>query len=143
MLRRWVAIFLLSLSCSSLGFATGIGGDSPPARIPVPAKLFSAEAEDQSGNSVQLTRVSFNGEVFVYGEFGSAMVTIPFEKLDRIDIESTPDKEKYTVLATLKDGTSVRVAVDHDLLCYGATNFGNYQIAIEDLRRIQFPKSSP
>jgi hypothetical protein len=116
--------------------ATGFGGDSPPARIPVPAKVYQATVEDRTGNRLTLQRVSWNGEVFVYGELGAAQVTVPFDKIREASVEDGGGEGKRVVVVTTLDGQTVRVTVDDDLLCYGKTEFGNYQIEVMDIRKI-------
>ena len=116
--------------------ATGFGGDSPPARIPVPAKVFQATMEDRGGTELTVTRASYNGEIFLYGNFGAAQVTIPFDSIREAVFEDGGGDGKRTAVVTSNDGQTLKIVVDDDILCYGKTEFGNYQIEVRDLRRI-------
>lgn len=119
--------------------ATGIGGDSPPTRIPVPAREFSATVEDLSGVTTTLTKVSLNGEVYLYGTLGEAQVTIPFEKIAEVRIEPTQSPDDRIALAKMRDGSTIKIVVRHDLPCYGDTTWGHFKIEIDKLRKITFP----
>lgn len=136
MTRLLVLFFALAL-VPSAAVASGFGGDGPPSRIPVPARVFRAVVEDMSGTRVEVTRVTWNGEVFLYGNVGDAQVTVPFEKIAEIRIEPTEKDGHKVAFARLTDGTTVRMIVEDDLLCYGATTYGNYQITVDHIRRIE------
>jgi hypothetical protein len=119
--------------------ANGFGGsESPPARIPLPAHDYRAIVEDQSGTRVEVTQVTFNGEVFLYGTFGEGQVTVPFDTIQIARIEPTDTDGKRIAFVTLKDGSSVRMTVEADQPTYGRTVFGTYSIPIEKVRQIEF-----
>ncbi len=60
---------------------------------------------------------------------------MPFESIREATFEDAAEG-KRTAIVTTTDGSTVRLTVDDDLLCYGRTEFGNYQIEVRDLRRI-------
>jgi len=71
----WKGIVLLAAVLGGLCVAVpvlagGFTGADAPSRIPIPAREFSATFEDTGGTSVSGSRVTFNGEVFVYGRYG-------------------------------------------------------------------------
>ena len=134
------ALALLTVAAPVLG--NGFGGDSPPSRIPIPARPFTATVEDSGGTTVDVSSVTWNGEVFLYGELGEGQITVPFEKVDYATVKLHTN-EKVLVTAMMHDTTSVTFTVDEDLLCYGKTVFGNYQIEVSKLRRIDFPTPPP
>jgi hypothetical protein len=136
MTRRGTAVILVGLLAAPLALATGFGSNNPPSRIPVPAKVFSATVEDRGGTSLHVTRVSYNGEVFLYGTIGAAQVTVPFESIREAQFEDTPTEGKRVAAITTNDGQTLRITVDDDILCYGRTEFGNYSIEVRDLRKI-------
>jgi hypothetical protein len=123
--------------------ANGLGGDSPPSRIPVPARVYDAVVEDGGGTRVPVTKATFNGEIFVYGMVGSGQVTVAFDQISEVRFEPTNDPTKFVALAKLHDGQLVKLTVDSDVPCYGATSYGNYQIDVEDIRKITFTKPAP
>ncbi len=137
-------LLLAPLCFGGIALANGMGGDSPPARIPIPAKVFAATFEDKTGVIVKASRVTFNGEVFVYGTLGEAQVTVPFEKIDHVRFTPAAATEKVTATAVLKAGpgaeqAEVSLILPDDSPWYGETTFGNYQIEVRQLKRISFP----
>jgi hypothetical protein len=94
--------------------------------------------EDQSGVTVEVTQVSYNGEVYLYGLFGDGQVTVPFENLQEVRFEPSNEPGKRVAFAALRDGSSVRVLVEEDIPAYGKTSFGTYQITVDKIRRISF-----
>ena len=118
--------------------ATGFGGDAPPTRIPVPAKVFGATVDDRAGSSVTLTRVTLNGEVVFYGVVGEGQVAVPFERIANVRVEPTDDPAKVVAFATLRDGTTVRLVAEHDVPLYGDAAYGHYKIELEKVRRVVF-----
>lgn len=138
MRRPGLLLGTLILLLPPLAWATGFGGDAPPSRIPIPARDFSARVVDNGGTEMVVDRVSYNGEVFLYGNIGAAQVTIPFEKITTVTFGPHEKEDTRTATATMKDGQSITVLVDDDILCYGKTKFGNYSIEVEELRTITF-----
>lgn len=134
-------LLCVALTVPVAAFATGFGGDDPPTRIPVPAKIHAATVEDISGAAVEVTRISYNGEVNLYGLVGEGQVAIPFERIAEVRIELTDRKDKRIAFTKLRDGTSVKVIVDDDVPCYGEAAFGFYKIEISKVRRIRFTGS--
>ena len=126
-------------AATATAFANGFGGsDAPPARIPVPAHDHRAMVEDQSGIRVEVSQVSLDGEVFVFGRIGEGQATVPFEKIKDVRFEPTSSAEYRIALIALRDGGTVRLQVKHDVPAYGRTSFGTYSIPIEKIRRIEF-----
>ena len=140
MKRLWIASGALTVTAllTAPVWATGVMGSDAPARIPVPAKVFAASFEDVGGTAISAKRVTMNGEVFVYGRYGSGKVTIPFEKIAEVRVSKAADPLKRTATVTLRDGSDpVRVVVDDDTPWFGRTNFGNYKIEVRDIRAIR------
>lgn len=131
----WLALLL---TVPVVAWGTGIGGSDAPTRIPVPARPFGATVEDMAGQVVELTSVTFDGEVVVAGKLGEADVAVPFEKIADVRIEPTGVEDTRIAFVKLRDGTSVKLTVDHDVPCFGATSFGNYKIELARLRKITF-----
>ena len=138
--RSWTAIVLAAgLLATAPVLANGVMGSDAPSRIPVPARDFSAKVEDVGGTAVDLTRFTFNGEVFIYGKFGAGQVTVPFENIAEARVEKAKDPLKRVIVVQAKDKSSVRVEVEDDTPFFGKTNFGNYKILVRDLRVVRFP----
>ncbi|MCB9682454.1 MAG: hypothetical protein H6733_13400 [Alphaproteobacteria bacterium] len=132
------ALLLVAVGGPITAVATGFGGSDAPSRVPVPARDFAATVEDLSGNVVELRKVSFDGEVFVYGRIGEGHAAVPFERIAEVRVEPTSDKDKRVAFIKLTDGTSVKVMVDDDVPCWGVAPWGNYKIAADDIRRVTF-----
>jgi hypothetical protein len=118
--------------------AGGFMGSDAPSRIPVPARSFVATFEDVGGTTVQASRVTFDGEVFVHGLFGAAQVTVPFDRIAEVRIEKASDPLKRVAVVTLVDDPEpVRVEVPDDTPWYGRARFGNYKLEVRDLRAVR------
>ena len=143
--RRLLVLAALVLGVGSAdALANGFGGsDSPPARIPVPAHDYRAIVEDASGTRVECTQITYDGEVFLYGNYGEGQVTVPFDKVTIARIEPSDTEGKKIAFVTMKDGTTVRFVIDGDTLAYGKTAFGTYSIAIERVRSIEILGDTP
>lgn len=136
MLRRLFCLwFLLATPAQA-----GLFGSDAPGRIPVPARVFEASVEDTAGTSVALTRVTFNGEVYLYGLLGKGQVTVHFEDITRVSFEPGPDADHRLATVQPREGDAVQLLVESDLPVYGKTSFGNYRIDVSDLRILTFPE---
>ena len=138
-MRRPAAVLavLFALGTTSYALASGFGGENPPARIPIPARVFKAQIEDFGKTQVSLTSVTFAGEVFLYGYVGDAQVALPFEKIKEVRFSALNDDRRQAEV-TLIDGSKQTLAVTHDLLWYGLATFGNYQIEVEKTAIVRF-----
>ncbi|MFK7928997.1 MAG: hypothetical protein AB8H79_12465 [Myxococcota bacterium] len=135
MLMAMLAAGAGSAVIASSAWANGVFGSDAPSRIPVPARTFSATFEDVGGTQVKASRVTLNGEVFVYGKLGSAQVTVPFERIKDVRIEKATNPLKRVAVVTLTDDTTpVRIEVDDDTAWFGKARFGNYKLEMRDLR---------
>lgn len=143
-MRRLAVVFALSsLAVAGGAWATGITGSDAPSRIPVPAEVHAATVYDRTGAAVDVTRVTFNGEIFLYGAVGDGTATIPFERLAEARVEPTDDPKKRVIFGILRDGSNVRLVVDDDVPCYGETTYGYYKIEVGKVARIVFRGAVP
>lgn len=133
-----ILVLAAVLGTPATALATGFGGGDAPSRIPVPARVFQATVDDVAGATVKVDRVTFDGEVFVYGKLGEGHAAVPFEKITELRVEPASDEGHRIVFAKLTDGTSVRITVERDLPCYGQTSFGNYRIDVEKISKVTF-----
>ena len=131
-MHRFIPILALWL-VSAPAHAGLVGGTDAPGRIPVPARDVHASVTDLGGVHVALSKFSWEGEVYLYGQLGAAQVTVPFETIDQVSFERTDDDDKRMAVVLTVDGKEVRVAVDADLACFGRTHFGNYRIETQDI----------
>ena len=136
-MRRIVPlVFSVLLLLPVVGWATGFGGDNPPARIPIPSQDFKATVVDHGGISFDVDRASYNGEVFFYGKMGAAQITLPFKNVRSVTFTKGSEPETRTATARTKDGEEMTFTVADDVPCYGKTKVGNYSIETADIRSI-------
>lgn len=135
MIRRpWLPALLLLLAAPA---SAGLFGSDAPGRIPVPARPFRAEVEDVGGVVLSIDRVTFDGEVFLYGRIGAAQVTVPFERVAEATFSAGADEDHRAVTVTDRDGGSISLVVESDLPIQGRTSFGNYRIEASDVRTLR------
>lgn len=140
---RRLALLLLTVLLPAAAFATGFGGADNPTRIPVPARVFSATVEDNAGTQVKVDKVTFDGEVFLFGKVGEGQAAVPFEKIEEVRFEPTGETGTRIAFVKLREGDSVRLVVESDLPCYGASAFGNYRIEVKDIRVVRVNATPP
>lgn len=130
-----IAVLLASLAAPA---HAGLFGSDAPGRIPVPARVFSAEVEDVGGTVVRIDRVTFDGEVYVFGTLGKAQVTVPFEDIAEILFTPGDDADHRVAECRLRSGESWKVVVETDRPFYGRAAFGNYRLDAADARRVRW-----
>ena len=104
----------------------------------MPARDFQASIQDESGVKTSLKRVSLDGEVYLFGELGKALVTIPFEKVALARFEDGADEDHRVAVVTTKSGEEVRLVLDADRPFFGRTTYGNYRIEVADISELVF-----
>lgn len=131
-----VAAVLVAAALAPAPAAAGLFGPDAPARIPIPAHDHRARIEDRAGVVVDVARVTFDGEVFVYGAVGLAKVTVAFADARTFLVLPGPDADHVVVRATLRSGATQDLLVEADRPVYGHAAFGNYRLDVGDLRRL-------
>jgi hypothetical protein len=130
------AIILFCLSFL-MGMGELGGGPAPIDKIPAPEKNYSAGVVDRTGVQTNLQSFSLEGKIFLAGKYGSASVSIPFEKIGEIQFQGVEGNE-MGLNVILRDQKTVQVKVDKRAKFYGKTEFGTYQIETKDLKSIRF-----
>jgi hypothetical protein len=136
-MKKYLAPIFIS---SSLIFLLGmgeLGGTAPVDKIPAPDKNFTARVVDRQGIGTTLSKVSYEGKVFLVGDRGSATVTIPFEKISQLQFQS-PEGSEVLAKVFLRDQESIEIKVAKRAKFYGKAEFGTFQIEMKDLRSINF-----
>jgi hypothetical protein len=136
-MKKYVGPVIIFSSLLFLMGMGGLGGPGPVEKIPVPAKNFNARVIDHQGVQTSLSQVSFEGNVFLVGKRGDAIVTIPFEKISQVEIKG-PGGNEVLAVAILRNQEKVEVKVDKNLKFYGKADFGTFQIETKDLKSISF-----
>ncbi|MBW2108132.1 MAG: hypothetical protein JRI36_05625 [Deltaproteobacteria bacterium] len=125
-------LVLVFMACVGMG---GLGG---PARIsvPEPSKDYVATITDQADVTSRVHKLSCEGQTAISGELGSGHVSIGFDKIASIEFVLAGDVIRAHV--ALKDGKRVTLAVDKAVSWFGKLPYGDFKIATEAIRSIEF-----
>ncbi len=139
-MNRLIYLALLCL-CLPLLMAMGMGGGEGPTRIPEPDKSYKVVIVDISGQRVELSDFSLDGQVFVFGNLGDGQAAVPFEKVTRVDLVNGDKGLIATV--SLSDGRNVQLKVRPGLQAYGKASFGLYRIKMSEVSSIEIEPVLP
>jgi hypothetical protein len=137
---RWTVLLGLLVAAPA---SAGLFGSDAPARIPIPARVFHAEVEDVGGTALRIERLTFDGEVFLFGRIGLAQVTVPFEQIATVTFAAGPDADHKLAVISPIEGEEIRLVVEADQPIWGRTTFGNYKIEVSDVRRLIITSFDP
>jgi hypothetical protein len=146
-LRRSRPFSSAALRIAALGIAAlwwmGMGGGNSSTEkvVPIPDKNYTVTVTDSRGAKVEARRFTWEGKVHFQGQFGQATVTLPFPKLQSMQIAPTaPTGSPNLILAKvkLKTGETLDLSLERTSKCYGETSFGTYEIFVRDIAQIQF-----
>lgn len=121
----------------------GLGGGNGGAekQIPIPQKNFTVVVTDSHGQKATAERFTWEGKVSFQGQYGSATITLPFQKVQSVKVipaqANIPATQVLTKM-TLRSGETLDLTLDRTSKCYGETSFGNYEIFLKDIGEIQF-----
>jgi hypothetical protein len=117
-------------------FLVGMGnvGTRLSVEAPEPAMNYAATVVDQSDMATRLEKFSFGGQTFISGNMGDADVSITFDKVESIGFAMNDGT--LTAEVGLKDGKVAHVVVPQGTVCYGKFAYGDFRIAVEDIRSI-------
>lgn len=139
------ALVLVSLLAAALwlgGMSGGNGGGNGAADIPIPDENYNVAIADTSGQQLNARRFTWEGKVHFRGQLGNATVTLPFAKVRSVRVlHAQVSEDAGNLVPTeveLRNGNTVRIAIDRSSKCYGETEFGSYEIFFKDVGRIAF-----
>jgi hypothetical protein len=138
--RAWLALGAILLVAPWLMGLGGGNGGSEKA-IPIPQKNFTVTVSDTKGQKATAERFTWEGKVNFQGQYGSATITLPFQKVQAVKVlPSQGGGSPTTVLTrmTLRSGETLELSLDRASKCYGETAFGNYEIFLKDVTEITF-----
>ena len=121
-------------------FLFGMGMFGQPAareEVPVTEERFDATVEDLEGVVVQVTHVSYDGELYLPVFRGKGLVTIPFRKIRAFEL-AEKQQSRREVKVSFQDETSETFWMDEDILFLGKVAYGTYQIQAKDMLRLEF-----
>jgi hypothetical protein len=134
---------LLLLLLTSPAFAMGdISGDGPTTRIPEPSLDFTVVVTDTEMNPFEVSKATFDGHIYLTGTVGKAKVSVPFEKIARVDFVPA-DGLDVTALITFHGGQQQALLVKGTIPAYGQTAYGNVAIELRYLRDAVFKGRTP
>ena len=125
-------------------FLFGMGMFGQPAlreQVPQTKERFDATVEDLEGVVVHVSHVSYDGEVYLPVYRGKGLVTIPFQRIRKIEFGQN-EQSRREVTIFFQDGTHGVFGMDEDLLILGKVPYGTYQIQAKDILRIEFTQPS-
>ncbi|MBW1715862.1 MAG: hypothetical protein JRJ77_08570 [Deltaproteobacteria bacterium] len=120
-----------------IGFCTvGMGGvgEEKLKKIPEPDDNFSATVIDQRDVASPITLFSLEGQTFLSGKRGGAMVSIPFENIKEINFYARGKDIFATV--TMKKEAQVELEMEKDRIFYGQLSYGLLSIKVEYVKKI-------
>ena len=125
-------------------FLFGMGMFGQPAarqEVPETEERFDATVEDLEGIVVQITHVSYDGELYLPVYRGKGLVTIPFRKIREFEL-GEKQRSRREVKVSFKDETSEVFWMDEDILFLGKVPYGTYQIQAKDIRKLAFTEAA-
>ncbi len=114
-----------------------MGGSAPAGKTPVPEKNFNVRVTDREGVQTTLSQFSQEGKVFLAGKRGDANVTIPFEKISRVEFQALEGKEMQAKVS-LREKEDIDLKLEKPAKFYGRADFGTFQIDAKDVKSISF-----
>lgn len=141
-MRKYFAV-LTALFAIPFIMGMGMDGKNVKHNIPAPDKNFAATIVDSQGVITKVTNISFDGRTYLTGQRGNTTVTIPFDKVSSVQVGNPGDDKKLSTVITFKTGSTINMAVDGNLPCYGSADFGNVQVEVRDIRRVDIHGLAP
>lgn len=117
----------------------GSFGDQRSVAAPEPDRLYAATLVDQTDVSMNLKKVSCNGQTFVFGYLGRSQLSIDFEKISSILFFLKQDKISASI--SLRDGNTVELIVEDDIPWHGVSTYADVRIDTRDIKKITLQRS--
>ena len=138
----WIGLQLTSIM-SLVFFLLGMGGGdnkSDSSNLPLPQKNYSVVLTDHKGVETSANSLTWEGKIYLKGKYGEASITIPFSKIKKIEflpLEDSQPKEIITKIL-LQSGKSVKIGLERTSKIYADTEFGQLEIFVKDLQKMDF-----
>ncbi len=116
---------------------TGLSAN-PLQDIPKPKISFSATVIDDQDVSTNIKNITWDGRLYFIGKRGRATVTIPFEKVKKVEFLNSAQSGYMNAKVSLREGNGVGLSFDENTTLYGATPFGTYRITVKNIKEIVF-----
>ena len=118
-------------------------GGNPPIRenVPETKERMDALIVDMEGTAIKVTHFSYDGKLYLPVYRGRALITIPFKKIHKIELEGKDRNRRKTKLS-FKDKKTDNFLMDESILFLGKLPYGTFQIQVKDLESIEFKEAS-
>lgn len=139
-MKKNIILVALILSLCSLGLAMSGDNKVNNNTNTLPASNFSALIEDNQSVQTFVSQLNWNGKLYIEAQHGSSKITIPFEKIQSLQItdKATTTPESNLAVVVLKNQTSLEIALDRKSKLYGMAEFGQIEIVVNVLRQVTF-----
>lgn len=129
-MKSMIKITLVAISALCLLGMSGFSSASQPQ-----PSNFRAELTDTGERSLSIASATIDGKTTIRGKLGKGRIEVPFDTIERVDF----DKSRATIQVR---GSAQRLTIDVNSYSQlsGRTAFGNYQIAIRDIKHLRFSK---
>ena len=136
-MKRFLAVTLILLSLLFIMGMGDMGGSVPADKTPTPEKNFAVRVTDREGIQTSLNQFTQDGKIYLAGKRGSATVSIPFEKVSQVQIQSLEGND-VQVKVSLRSQESLDIKIEKRAKFYGKADFGSFQIEVKDLKAVNF-----
>jgi hypothetical protein len=132
MKKAWYGLLLVVIGFTTLGMGSIGGQDSVEA--PEPNRIYTAKLIDQSDISMELEKVTCDGQTYVTGDMGRARLSIDFRKIRTIFFFLEDDKVRSEI--TLNDGQKATIYMEKNRPWFGKASFADVRIETKDIKTI-------
>jgi hypothetical protein len=136
---RGIMLAALVLLTATLLMGMGNLGGTPEGTVPKTDENIMAQIVDRSGVTIEVSRFSQDGKVFLDGRRGDGEMSVFFRDLREISFGPVSGNEAQADLL-LKSGSRLQLKVNKNALFYGDTGYGTYRVAVGGVCRIVFLK---
>ena len=137
-MNKKINLYLLLMVFVPFLVSMGMMGN-PPAldRAPEPKEKLDARVVDMDGVATEISYVSYDGELYLPVYKGKALITLPFQKINKIEFGQKVMSKRMTKIY-FKNHLPEEFAVDEKVLFVGKLPVGTYQIQVKDMESIEF-----
>ena len=135
---KWIFYMGLLLLVPVL-LAMGSFGGKPAVRenAPETEKRLDAVVVDMEDVKVTVTHISYDGELYIPVYRGRALITIPFQQIDRIEMGKKENSRRHAKIFFKNERTD-DFLIDEGILFIGRLSYGTFQIQAKDVQSLQF-----
>ena len=133
MKKTWYLLLLVVIGFTSLGMGSFGGQDS--VETPEPNRIYTVKLIDQSDVSMELEKLTCNGQTYITGEMGRARLSIDFLKISAIFFYLEDDKVRTEI--TLNDGQKATIYMEKNIPWFGKASFADVRIETKDIKTIE------